>query len=308
MFAAREILTPDEPADEVELTPTTPKSNARRFIQLAGAASALGLIAYSTGYERHNVQITNPTIRLHRLPPALDGLRIVQISDLHFGHYAEESYLRAVVAQINALAPDLVLLTGDFVSELTFGDCRRSARLSIPCAEILSGIQCPSRWAVLGNHDQLVGPEIVANALQSHGFPVLQNDYAAFEHRGARLWIAGVRSASESEPDLRAALPDPIRASGDPVILLVHEPDFADEVDLYGGVDLALSGHTHGGQVRLPPFGALKLPPGGRKYIQGLFQFPRGLQLYVNRGIGAMKLPIRFLCRPEITLITLRSA
>ena len=271
------------------------------------SAAALGLLAYACLYERHHVEITHRAITLRRLPKALDGLRIVHISDFHFGHYAEAYYLREVVDRVNDLRPDIVALTGDFVSELIFGNCARSARLSAPCAEILSGIHCSHRWAVLGNHDQLVSPEIVSRSLQANGLSVLENRYAEFIRNGARLWIAGVKSSSEGDPDLNAAIPDAIKSSGETVLLLAHEPDFADEVATYGGVDLMLSGHTHGGQVCLPLVGAPKLPRGGRKYIEGLFQFEDGLQLHVTRGIGAMKLPIRFRCRPEISVLTLSS-
>ena len=273
---------------------------------LTGAA-ALGLAAYACFYERHHVEVTHRSIVLRRLPRALDRLRLVHISDFHFGHYAEAYYLREVVAAVNHLQPDLVALTGDYVSDLVLGSSTRSARLSKPCAAILSRIACRNRWAVLGNHDQLVGPEIVTRALEAQGFPVLENRCTEFVRNGARLWIAGVKSSSEGEPNLGAAIPDAVKSSGDPVLLLAHEPDFADAVAEFGGVDLMLSGHTHGGQVCLPLIGAPTLPRGGRKYIEGLFEINRGLQLFVTRGIGAMKLPIRFRCRPEISVLTLRS-
>ena len=111
-----------------------------------------------------------------------------------------------------------------------------------------------------------------------------------------------------SDPDLHLAAPRSLQTAREPVILLAHEPDFADRVVRHGGVDLMLSGHTHGGQVRLPFFGAMYVPPLGRKYIEGLFHLENGLQLYVNRGIGTVGVPFRFDCRPELTLITLRSA
>lgn len=271
-------------------------------------AVGLSLTLYATKFERHNIEVTQREITLRRLPRALDGVRLVQLTDFHYRHYAETSYLRRVVQEVNRLAPDVVLLTGDFVSELTFGSCKHSAELSLPCAEILSAIKCPHRFAVLGNHDHMVGPDIIARGLEIHGFPVLQNRYAAFHRDGARLWIAGVESAAKGSPDLHAAVPQKLKASGDPVLLLAHEPDFADKAVEHGGIDLVLSGHSHGGQVRLPFVGALKLPPLGEKYVQGLFTFPGGMQLYVSRGIGAMKLPIRFMCRPEIAVLTLRSA
>lgn len=277
----------------------------RRFLQLS-ALGAGGLLAYSAEFERHHLEITHRTVELARLSPALDGMRIAQISDIHYEQFTEPYYVREVVAHINRLAPDLVLLTGDFISEGPASDWR-DAQMSEPCAEVLSGIKCPQRWCVLGNHDARVNPEIVTAALESHGLPVLANAHVPFERNGARLWIAGVKDVGVSDPDLHQATPHGLQTAHEPVILMAHEPDFADRVVRHGGVDLMLSGHTHGGQIRLPFVGALYLPPLGRKYVQGLFHLQNGLQLYVNRGIGSVGVPFRFDCRPELTMITLRS-
>ena len=277
----------------------------RRFLQLSSLGGA-GLLVYSGEFERHRLEITHRTVELTRLSPALDGLRIAQLSDVHYEQYTEPYFVRDVVEQVNKLAPDLVMMTGDYVSE---GPLPRSygAKSSYPCAEILAGIRCPQRWSVLGNHDATVGPEIVIDALQSHGLPVLENRHVPFERDGARLWIAGVKDIGVSDPDLHRAAPRGLQTAQEPVILLAHEPDYADEVMRHGGVDLMLSGHSHGGQVRLPLVGALYTPPLAHKYVEGHFHLGNGLQLYVNRGIGTVGIPIRFDCRPELTLITLRS-
>ncbi len=277
----------------------------RRFLQLSGLGAA-GVLAYSGEYERHDLEITHRTVELTRLSPALDGLRIAQLSDIHFEQYTEPDFVRHVVDQVNRLAPDLVLFTGDYVSEgpmpPVFG-----AKSSYRCAEILSGVRCPARWCVLGNHDVKVDPTMVTDALEIHGLPVLANAHVPFERDGARLWIGGVKDIGLSDPDLHLAAPRKLQAANEPVILMGHEPDYADKVVKHGGVDLMLSGHTHGGQVRLPMIGALYTPPLGRKYVEGLFHLQNGLQLYVNRGIGAVGVPFRFDCRPELTLLTLRS-
>ena len=207
---------------------------------------------------------------------------------------------------MNRLAPDIVLLTGDYVSEgpmlAAFG-----AKSSYPCAEILSGIHCPQRWSVLGNHDVTVGAAIVTDALNVHGLPVLANAHVPYERNGARLWIGGVKDIGKYDPDLDLAAPRGLQTANEPAILLGHEPDYADRVSKHGGVDLMLAGHSHGGQVRVPLMGALYAPPLARKYMEGLFHLENGLQLYVNRGIGAVGVPFRFDCRPELTLFTLRS-
>ena len=278
----------------------------RRFLGLSGLGAA-GVLVYSGGFERHHLEITERTVELERLNPALDGLRVVQLSDIHYEQFTEPHFVREVVAHVNRLAPDLVLMTGDYISEGPLGNAM-SARSSYPCAEILAGIQCPQRWCVLGNHDAKVGAATVIDALQSHGLPVLENRYVPFERTGARLWIAGVQDIGLAHPDLDLAVPHGLQSAQEPVILLAHEPDYADRVVRHGGVDLMLSGHTHGGQIRLPVVGAPYLPPLGRKYAEGHFQLANGLQLYVNRGIGTVGIPFRFDCRPELTMITLRSS
>ncbi|MHB8302164.1 MAG: metallophosphoesterase [Acidobacteriaceae bacterium] len=277
----------------------------RRFLQLS-AITVGGVLAYAGEFERHRLEITHRTVELARLSPALDGLRIAQISDIHYEQFTEPYYVREVVGQINKLAPDLVLMTGDFVSEGPRSD-RRDAQMSYPCAEILAGIQCPQRWCVLGNHDVKVGQAVVTHALESHGLPVLSNRHVPFERNGSRLWLAGVEDIGIGNPNLHLAAPPGLQTAQEPVLLLAHEPDFADRVVQHGGIDLMISGHTHGGQIRLPLYGALYLPPLGRKYVQGMFHLENGLQLYVNRGIGCVGLPFRFDCRPELTMITLRS-
>jgi hypothetical protein len=292
-------------------TATTPnaarKLSRRQFLGFSALAAGGGLLAYSGFWDRHHLEIVQQTIRLRRLPEAFHGLRIAQISDIHYDEYIEPYFVREIVRRINALQPDVVVLTGDFVTD---GPLPRSvgARLSYPCAEILGGIQCPHRFASLGNHDALVGWPVVVDALKINGIPTLANSYLPFERGGSRLWFGGLRSSEVDDPRLDDAVPRQA-APTEPVILLAHEPDYADHVMEHGGVDLMLSGHTHGGQVRLPFFGTPRslLPPGGRRFVEGYFKVGP-LQLYVNRGVGTVKLPVRFLCPPEITVLTLQPA
>jgi predicted MPP superfamily phosphohydrolase len=155
----------------------------------------------------------------------------------------------------------------------------------------------------LGNHDCLVGAQAITGALHTHGIPVLANSFVPLERNGQRIWLAGIKDVLEDQPNLDAALPAG-RSEHEPVILLAHEPDFADFA-VGRQVDLVLSGHTHGGQILLPLLPPLMLPDMGIKYVHGLFRMRDGMQLYVNRGIGAVTLPFRFRCQPEITVITL---
>lgn len=272
----------------------------RKFLGLA-AGSAAALAFYAGEISRHEIEIIHRSITLSGLPDAFAGMRVVQISDLHFELYDEAFFLKAVVRRVNALAPDLVVLTGDFVSR---GELPRHIAVArgYECAELLSRITCPLRYAILGNHDIIADAAAVTDALVTHGIPVLANSYLPLERDGSRLWLAGIKDALEQRPDLAAALPT--ATSDEPVILLAHEPDFADHA-VGRKIALVLSGHTHGGQIRLPFLPPLMLPPMGTRYVHGLFTLPDGMQLNVNRGIGAVILPFRFRCPPEITVMTL---
>jgi predicted MPP superfamily phosphohydrolase len=273
----------------------------RNFLGLA-AGSAAALAFYAGEIARHELEIVYLTIKLPRLPDAFAGMKIVQISDFHFQEYTEAAFLEAIVRKVNAVAADLVVLTGDFVSTKPLPR-HFSVELGYHCAELLSRLTCPLRYAIMGNHDCLVGSQAVTDALHTHGIPVLANSYVPLERDGQRIWLAGVKDALEDRPDLGAGLPTS-RSEQEPLILLAHEPDFADYA-VGGQIDLVLSGHTHGGQILLPLLPPLFLPQMGIKYVHGLFRLGDGMQLYVNRGIGAVTLPFRFRCQPEITIITL---
>lgn len=281
----------------------------RRFLAttLSGCA---GLAFYSGEIERHWVEITHREIRLQSLPSAFDGMRIVQLSDIHLDEFTEPFLLRHSIEQINRLQPDAVLLTGDFVS---YGITPRkfSEKSAWQCAEMLSELKCPERYAVLGNHDHWLSGTEVAHALRDNGITVLINSCLPIDRKGDRIWLSGLDDPLCGHPDLDKTIPASIRSvEGQPVILMCHEPDYADDLLTHPAgksIALMLSGHTHGGQVRLPFVGALELPPGGRKYVEGLFRVG-SMQLYVNRGIGTIGVPFRFACPPEITEITLRTA
>ncbi len=277
----------------------------RGFLKL-GACSAAGLALYSGEISRHEIEVVPITISLAGLPDVFDGFRIVQLSDFHLREFTEEAFLRAVVKRVDALRPDLVALTGDFVSIGPLPK-RFGVRWSYSCAQILTELSCGLRYAVLGNHDATVDKPAVTDALASHGIPVLSNRAVAIERGSRRIWLAGIADAMVDKPDLSLALPRGRDADREPLILLAHEPDFADTT-INRRVSLILSGHTHGGQVRLPFLKPMHLPELGKKYLEGRFILADGTQLYVNRGIGTTGLPLRFRCPPEITVITLAQA
>ena len=291
-------------------TPAVPHAEVpnptRRSFLIGGAAAAIGLGAYAGTHARHELEITERTFAITDLPDAFVGMRLVQISDIHLVEYTETWFLEHVVDRINALQPEMVLLTGDFISRGPASH-RVAMRAAGTAAEILTGLKAPQRVAVLGNHDVGVNADWVVHELEAHGTPVLVDSYLPLERHRDRLYICGSDDAGTRTPDPFLAIPAAPRA---PVIYLVHEPDYLDIFQhhpRYPLVDLMLSGHTHGGQIRLPGIGPLILPPMGKLYIQGPFRSGR-LQLYVNRGIGTVGLPFRLNCPAEITHITLTRA
>lgn len=279
----------------------------RRFLT-AGLAGAAGLALYSGEIARHWLDISEIEIKLKNLPEAFEGVRIAQLSDIHLGEFTEEFFLRHAVETINGLRPDVVLLTGDFVTQSILGK-KYGARQAEPCAQTLSAIACKQRFAVLGNHDVLVDPEEVTSTLTARGIPVLRNAFLPLERNGGRIWLAGLDDVLQGDADPELAIPPAIRNQKDePIVLMCHEPDFVHWLlkrPEGAAVSLMVSGHTHGGQVRLPFMPPLELPPLGRHYVEGLFQVGK-LQLYVNRGLGTVGVPFRLNCPPEITLFTLR--
>lgn len=277
----------------------------RSFLFGAGAA-AVGLGLYSATYGRHQLEVVHRTFALRNLPDAFVGMRLAQISDLHLEEYTEPSYLLQVVEEVNKLNVEMVLLTGDFVSR---GPGPHSVAMKAAglAAEILAGLTAPQRVAILGNHDVGVNAGWVVRELESHNTPVLVDSFLPLERNRERLYICGSDDAGTRVPDPYLAIPAEPRA---PIIYLVHEPDYLDifkHHPRFPLVDLMLSGHSHGGQVRLPLIGPLVLPPMGKVYPHGLYR-EKQLQLYVNRGIGTVGVPFRLNCPSEITHITLQRA
>lgn len=287
-------------------TAVAPSENRRRlsrrtFLKLAGAGGTLAAV-YPVEFSRHNLQVEQHNILLPRLADEFRGMKIVQISDLHFEEFDEAFFVEHAIDVVNGLKPDVVLCTGDFVSYGPFPIAYGRSRIE-PCAQIVSRIQCPLRFASLGNHDYVVGWKRVKAGLESHGIPTLVNQAIPLERGGKRLWVVGLGSAcaSASHPD--TAIPKSVLRNGEPMVVMSHEPDVLPQIASYGA-DLMLSGHTHGGQVRLPFVPLFYLPPLGRIYVEGMFRLGN-TQMYVNRGIGAVGLPVRLNCRPEITQFTL---
>ncbi|MGA7402455.1 MAG: metallophosphoesterase [Candidatus Sulfotelmatobacter sp.] len=276
----------------------------RQFLYRAAAAGAVAIAGDSLVLEPNRPRLVRRDYMLLRWPERMDGFTIALLSDFHYDPYFSVHPLRAAIPLVNGLRPDLIVLTGDFVSVPAFGDETKGALAAEPCARLLRQMTAPHGvWAVLGNHDIDTDPVHVTRALEAEGIQVLVNESAAIERDGARVWLAGVDDAIYGSADLTKTLHN-IPAS-EAVILLAHEPDFADEACKFP-IDLQLSGHSHGGQVRIPLLPPLYLPEMAKKYVWGSYRVG-GLSLYTNAGLGTVNIPVRLNCPPEITLLTLRS-
>ena len=280
------------------------KLNRRTFIKGATglvAATCLTGIAcgslyqYATNIETHWLAVEKLQIPIKNLKPALEGFKIAQLSDIHLHPFTQIDFIRQVVAVTNELQPDLVALTGDYVLE--------SADSIFELAPALANLNPKyGIFAVLGNHDLWTNADIVRQGFEESGLTLLKNDGLALDVGQAQIFIAGVDDGWSGHPDLDLALDK--HPGNIPTILLAHEPDMADWFVADKRVSLQLSGHTHGGQVRLPGKGPLVLPRLGKKYELGLYRV-EDMWVYTNRGVGVIGPPVRINCRPEITEITL---
>jgi uncharacterized protein len=264
----------------------------------ASIVGGSGALAYGHWAERFGVVVERVTLAIPTLPPDLSGLTIAHLSDFHHSAVVPLPYIEEVVALTNDLQPDLIVLTGDYITH-------NAPAYAVPCAEALGQLKARlGTFGVLGNHDIWAKPRPIVEALAKEGVTVLRND-------GLELlpgvWLLGVDDVWEQRDDLPGTVSRLTPPRDAATILLAHEPDFADEARSFP-IDLMLSGHSHGGQIRLPFLGAPILPWLGEHYPIGLAQLDR-LHVYTTRGIGVLDtLPIRLNCPPEITFLTLNAA
>jgi predicted MPP superfamily phosphohydrolase len=275
------------------------KTQMKRAMAGLGTLGA-ALAAYAVLVEPRWLQVTRTRIRVRGLHPGLEGFRLVLLTDLHAGEGTPLSLIRRACRLAAAEQPQLVALTGDLAAD--------DAASFEPVLAALDGLAPPlGIFTVPGNHDHTVGIGRWHHDIDAHpGITNLSNRAVTLSVGGARLCVAGVDDHSRGEPDL-GVLPPP--AERDFTLLLAHDPDQAEQVRRLGdAVDLVLSGHTHGGQVRLPFVGALRNPAERDDlYEEGLRRRP-WTQVYISRGVGTVRLPIRFLCRPEVAVLTLTGA
>ena len=237
-----------------------------------------------------------PVFRLPGLDPAHDGLRVAQLSDLHVGSRTPLERLRDAIDRVNAFAPDLVVLTGDYLSHDRAG-------IGL-MREQLGGLSAPT-VAVLGNHDHWVDARGAARSLAALGYAVLRNQNTSLTLRGAPFTVVGIDDLLSGQARPEEALRGSRPGSR---IALAHGPRTADLLRRAGQSILCLSGHTHGGQINVPVFTTFMLRAVAHEpYARGLFLLGP-VQLYVNRGVGSSIMRLRLNSAPEVTLATLRRA
>ncbi len=271
----------------------------RDFGKVAAAAALLGGYLYGREVEIRRVEIKYLALTLLRLAPEFDGYRLVQIGDIHLDDWTKPERLSGIVKKVNAQRPDLIAIMGDFASRSAKQLDTRRLTGALRELRARDGV-----LTILGNHDYLTGVELIRRCIREASVTELVNDVHTLRRGKARLHVAGVDDVMEGESRLDLVLRD-LPDSG-AAILLAHEPDFADVSAATGRFDLQLSGHSHGGQVRVPLLMRLALPPFSQRYTSGLYRVDGMLQ-YTNRGLGFVDVRLRFLCRPEITVLTLRS-
>jgi predicted MPP superfamily phosphohydrolase len=273
----------------------------RKFLQIAGG---LGLsvalpgaveLGYAARIEPRRVVLEQRPIRIPKLPTAFEGFRIALFSDIHLYPFTPLQIVRDAVRLANSFQPDLVLLTGDFIW--------RSVDATFDLVPALSQLNpAIGTFSVLGNHDHYAGPGIVSHGLRQAGVRVLVNEGLTIQRGQHSIYLAGIDSAWAGAPSPEAALSN--RRGDITTIVALHEPDFIDYLALRFPVDLQLSGHSHGGQIRLPIVGPLILPPMGIMYNMGLYRVGAA-QVYTTRGVGTIHVNARLNCPPEVTGITL---
>jgi len=271
----------------------SPGNVSRRGVLKGFAAAAIGASTGAVGhgylYERFHIGLTRETLDVSGLPPALAGLRVGLITDLHRSDTVTHDLIDRAVQLLMSESPDLIILGGDYV---TWGD----RRFVEPAADALAPLSAPHGvFAILGNHDN---DHDMPPALTAKGFVVLRDARTRLTIRGETLDLAGIRFWTRKPSEIAYVL----RGAAPTVILLAHTPMRLFEAAALA-VPLVLSGHTHGGQIVLPGIGAVAarefpvIAGGGRR---------ENTRIFVSRGVGTVYVPVRLNCPPEVAILTLR--
>lgn len=257
-------------------------------------------LGYPIVIEPNMPKVEHMSIPIPTLPPNLQGLKIGFLADIHKGRYVSKSDVRVAVKLLMKQRPDIICIGGDFV--------QGGAENIHPCAEALSTLEAPlGIYAVLGNHDCWTDSHTIVASLAENGISTLRNDAVKLLFNGEPFYLIGIDDVWNGRPNIYHGLQGVPKKSMK--VLLVHEPDYADQIRrIDSWIPLQISGHSHGGQVIIPFKGAPYLPYLARKYPMGLQRVKDSDRwVYTTRGVG-VTLPLRFNCRPEISILTLKAA
>lgn len=266
---------------------------------LGAAVAAAGAVtgaAYAGLVEPRRLKVRRMTLRLPNWSRRLDGLRVAVLSDLHAGGpHVDPDRVGHVVARVNRQRPDLIVLLGDYIDpDVAFGHALEPDEVAARLADLYAPLGV---FAVLGNHDWAHDGDRLRRSLREWGIEVLENDAAQVERDGEVLWIVGLADAGTREPDTEtpfALVPDAA-----PLLVLSHDPGLFPQIP--GRASLTLAGHTHGGQVNVP---LLKRRIAGSPYAGGPVE-EDGRRMYVSRGVGESRVPVRAGVPPEVAVLRL---
>ncbi|PEJ57191.1 metallophosphoesterase [Bacillus sp. AFS002410] len=259
------------------------------------------IYSYSKSIEPKMLDLNQISISSKSVTKSMEGLKIVQFSDSHLGEHFSLKQLKNVVNQINKQKPDIIVFTGDLIDNSSI----YNKIDQIP--SILQQLKAKyGKYAIYGNHDVGgAGKKISSAVFVNSGFTVLENNNVKIKLKNIEMNIIGLDDYLLGRPNPTEAFKDIDKNAFN--LLLVHEPDVADRLKEYP-IDLQLSGHSHGGQVKLPFHEAIYTPPLANIYTEGLYELKehvKPMSLYVNRGIGTTRIPFRFFSVPELTVFTL---
>ena len=269
----------------------------RAFLKKAGVLLGAGalLSSYPFLIERYLLEVNTYRIPVPHLPPAFEGFRILQLTDMHIGPFTSAAYLQSAVQIANSINKDITVFTGDAVQSSVPDDDIRKVW------QILSGLRAPKGvFAVLGNHDHWIGLDKSITYAQRSGL-LLRHMGVRLQRDGQHLWLGGLGDLWDDDLGVEACFAN--SDARDCRIALAHNPDTADR-DLPCPIDLMICGHTNGGQVQLPVLTKMITPVSNKDYIQGYIK-TANTRLFISRGIGWGGIPIRFRCPPELSLLVL---
>ncbi len=237
------------------------------------------------------IERTEHQVSVPNLPEKLRGLKVVQLTDLHRSFLTSDRIIRHAVSMANAENPDLILITGDFVTE-------DPADIT-PCGHLIAPLRARlGVYTVLGNHDYTADASAVCRMLKHSGFTILMN-----ENREAvkGLWVVGLEDDRHGHPNPEQGFENIPENSA--ILAMIHNPGYSEKIA--DRTCVAFSGHTHGGQVKMPILTSRELRRIGAKHYRAGWYTVGKVSLYVNRGIGKVGVPIRFRCKPEIAVFHL---